>query len=76
MGDDSTKSAVNPVGETWEVRNLYVADASVFPTATGVPSMVCKKNFNEMNRKSLTFTFSIFTDGDNEYSTLRFKMYS
>jgi long-chain-alcohol oxidase len=44
MGDDPSKSVVNPVGETWEVENLYVADSSVFPTAIGVPSMVCKKS--------------------------------
>ncbi|GES84243.1 GMC oxidoreductase [Rhizophagus clarus] len=44
MGDDPAKSAVNPVGETWEVENLYVADSSVFPTATGVPSMMTTMN--------------------------------
>jgi choline dehydrogenase-like flavoprotein len=42
MGDDPNKSVVNPAGETWEVENLYVADSSILPTATGVPSMVCK----------------------------------
>lgn len=31
---------MKPTGETWEVKNLYVADASVFPTASGVNPMV------------------------------------
>ncbi|CAG8767192.1 38874_t:CDS:2 [Gigaspora margarita] len=39
MGDDPTKSAVNPLGETWEVKNLYVADSSVFPTSAGASPM-------------------------------------
>ncbi|RIA89553.1 GMC oxidoreductase-domain-containing protein, partial [Glomus cerebriforme] len=44
MGDDPSKSAVNPVGETWEVKDLYVADSSIFPTAIGVPSMMTTMN--------------------------------
>ncbi|CAG8784434.1 7286_t:CDS:2, partial [Acaulospora morrowiae] len=39
MGDDPSKSVVKPTGETWEVKNLYVADSSVLPTATGVDPM-------------------------------------
>ncbi|KAJ6813048.1 long-chain-alcohol oxidase FAO4A-like [Iris pallida] len=40
MGVDPKTSAVDPNGETWEVEGLYVADASVFPTALGVNPMV------------------------------------
>ncbi|KAI4343321.1 hypothetical protein MLD38_027843 [Melastoma candidum] len=40
MGTGPKRSAVSPVGETWEVEGLYVADASVFPTALGVNPMV------------------------------------
>ncbi|CAG8440726.1 10231_t:CDS:2 [Diversispora eburnea] len=40
MGDDPSKSVVKPTGETWEVKNLYVADSSLFPTATGVDPMI------------------------------------
>lgn len=40
MGASPKSSAVQPTGETWEVKNLYVADGSVFPTAVGVNPMV------------------------------------
>lgn len=40
MGVEAKGSAVNPMGETWEVEGLYVADTSVFPTALGVNPMV------------------------------------
>ncbi|KAI4314603.1 hypothetical protein L6164_027492 [Bauhinia variegata] len=40
MGTDPKESVVNEKGETWEVEGLYVADASVFPTALGVNPMV------------------------------------
>ncbi|KAL7751307.1 hypothetical protein RI367_003167 [Sorochytrium milnesiophthora] len=40
MGNSPKTSAVNPDGETWEVKNLFVADASLFPTASGVNPMI------------------------------------
>ncbi|KAJ8650658.1 hypothetical protein MRB53_003681 [Persea americana] len=40
MGVDPKRSAVNERGETWEVKGLFVADTSVFPTALGVNPMV------------------------------------
>ncbi|MCI4352777.1 MAG: GMC family oxidoreductase [Thermoplasmata archaeon] len=40
MGDDARVSAVQPSGELWSVPNLFVADASVFPTAPGVNPMI------------------------------------
>lgn len=36
MGGSPSSSAVDPDGQTWDVRDLYVADASCFPTASGV----------------------------------------
>lgn len=40
MGSSPKTSAVKATGETWEVKGLYVADASVFPTASGVNPML------------------------------------
>ncbi len=40
MAGSPEQGALKPTGETWEVRNLFVADASVLPTATGVNPMV------------------------------------
>ena len=40
MGADSQSSAVGPTGELWGAENLFVADASVFPTAPGVNPMI------------------------------------
>jgi len=36
MGKDPTRSVVAPTGESHDVRGLYVADPSVFPTAVSV----------------------------------------
>lgn len=40
MGANCFEGAVKPNGESWEFRDLYVADASILPTATGVNPMI------------------------------------
>lgn len=40
IGGDSQTGAIDPSGETYEVRNLFVADGSALPTASGVNPMV------------------------------------
>jgi long-chain-alcohol oxidase len=40
MGVDPAKSAIGPDNETHEIENLYVTDASAFPTASGVNPML------------------------------------
>jgi long-chain-alcohol oxidase len=40
IGTDPATSAVDPDHQTHQVRNLFVADASVFPTASGVNPML------------------------------------
>jgi long-chain-alcohol oxidase len=40
MSADESKGAVSPHGELYGVENLFIGDASVFPTAPGVNPMV------------------------------------
>ena len=40
IGASPTSSACDPDCETWDARDLYVCDGSVFPTASGVNPMV------------------------------------
>ncbi len=40
MGNDPARSAVGTTGESHELRGLYVADASAFPTSSGVNPMI------------------------------------
>ncbi|MCC7450886.1 MAG: GMC family oxidoreductase N-terminal domain-containing protein [Anaerolineae bacterium] len=40
MGGNPSRGAIDPTGETFEVRNLYVADGSALPTASGVNPML------------------------------------
>jgi choline dehydrogenase-like flavoprotein len=40
MSGSASLGAVNPEGESYEVRNLFVADASALPSATGVNPMI------------------------------------
>jgi choline dehydrogenase-like flavoprotein len=41
------KGACDPTGQTWEVQGLYVADASLFPTASGVKCVLFSNRFIE-----------------------------
>ena len=49
MGGSPASSATNPDGETWETRNLVVADGSTFPTASGVNPMVTIEAIAHLN---------------------------
>ncbi len=40
MGGEEKRYPVKPTGETYEVRNLFVADGSLFPAASGVNPMM------------------------------------
>jgi long-chain-alcohol oxidase len=53
MGIDPMTSAVDPRGETWDVEGLFVADASVFPSATGVNPMVSVQSIAYCTGQSL-----------------------
>lgn len=40
MSTHPARGVVNPKGKVWEAQDLYVADASVFPSASGVNPMI------------------------------------
>src|SRR5207237_10856461 len=40
MGDDARSSVVDAEHRVWGIRGLYIADASVFPTSSGVNAMI------------------------------------
>ncbi|WP_206516089.1 GMC family oxidoreductase N-terminal domain-containing protein [Nocardioides pantholopis] len=53
MGGDPGDSALDPDGATWEVPNLVVADASTFPTSSGVNPMISVQAIAHMNATRL-----------------------
>ena len=53
MGGSPDSSAASPTGETWDVRNLVVADGSAFPTASGVNPMVTIEAIAHLNARKL-----------------------
>jgi long-chain-alcohol oxidase len=53
MGGTPETSATSPDGETWEVRNLYVMDASAFPSASGVNPMISIEAIAHHNASAL-----------------------
>ena len=53
MGGSPEMSATNPDGETWDLRDLVVADGSCFPTASGVNPMISIESIAYMNAKRL-----------------------
>ncbi|NGN68127.1 GMC family oxidoreductase [Streptomyces sp. A7024] len=53
MGGSRETSATNPDGATWEVPNVVVADASCFPTSSGVNPMISIEAIAHMNATRL-----------------------
>ena len=53
MGGSPDSSAASPTGETWDVRNLVIADGSAFPTASGVNPMVTIEAIAHLNARKL-----------------------
>ena len=53
MAGSPDLGATSPAGETWEVRNLIVADGSAFPTASGVNPMITIEAIAHLNARRL-----------------------
>jgi choline dehydrogenase-like flavoprotein len=53
MGGSERDSVCNPEGQTWDVRGVYLADGSTFPTASGVNPMVTIEAIAHLNASRL-----------------------
>jgi choline dehydrogenase-like flavoprotein len=53
MGGSPATSACDPNGQTWEARDLIVADGSAFPSASGVNPMISIEAIAHMNASAL-----------------------
>ena len=53
MGGTPSNSACSPDGETWDVSDLVVCDASTFPSASGVNPMISIEAIAHMNASAL-----------------------
>ena len=53
MGTTPKKSVVDPTGKVWGTEGLYVADASVFPSASGVNPMVTNMAISDWTSRNL-----------------------
>jgi choline dehydrogenase-like flavoprotein len=58
MGGSAATSAVDPDGQAWDLPGLYVADASCFPTASGVNPMISIESIAHMNATRLAHRLS------------------
>ncbi|WEW54593.1 hypothetical protein PRK78_000013 [Emydomyces testavorans] len=56
MGTSPSKSVVDPTGKVWGVDGLYVMDASVFPSASGVNPMVTNMAITDWTSRQLVET--------------------
>jgi choline dehydrogenase-like flavoprotein len=53
MGGSPARSACDPTGQTWDVRNLFVLDGSAFPTASGVNPQISIQAIAHMCARAL-----------------------
>jgi choline dehydrogenase-like flavoprotein len=53
MGGSPATAACDPTGQTWDLRNLYVCDGSVFPTAVGVNPHFSIQSVAHLNARQL-----------------------
>ncbi|KAI9690247.1 MAG: hypothetical protein M1822_009208 [Bathelium mastoideum] len=63
MGSNSRTSVVDPKGKVWGTEGLYVMDASVFPSASGVNPMITNMAISDWTSRELAKEMGT-ADGD------------
>jgi choline dehydrogenase-like flavoprotein len=58
MGGNSATHPVSPEGETYEVKNLFIADSSPFPEASGANPMLSIQAMAHFTAQGLKARFS------------------
>ena len=58
LGGSPASSACDPLGQTWDVRDLYVMDGSSFPSASGVNPQISIQAIAHMNAQGLAARLS------------------
>jgi GMC oxidoreductase len=53
MGTSPKQSVIDPDGQVWGVKGLYIADASVFPSASGVNPMVTNMAISDWTSRKI-----------------------
>jgi choline dehydrogenase-like flavoprotein len=53
LGSSAQESALDPQGQTWEAKKLYVMDAACFPSASGVNPMITIEAIAHRNASAL-----------------------
>ena len=53
MGTSEANSVVDPSGRVWGTEGLYICDASVFPSASGVNPMITNMGISEWIARNL-----------------------
>ncbi|KAI9372621.1 hypothetical protein BJX61DRAFT_434678 [Aspergillus egyptiacus] len=59
MGTNPRHSVVNPEGQVWGTKGLYVVDASVFPSASGVNPMVTNMGIADYVSRNIAKTMEM-----------------
>ena len=70
MATSPSQGAVDPNGELWECDDLYVMDASVFPTASGSNPMVTVASISYMLSQRLCSLLNLRDDGGRKRTTI------
>ncbi|KAI9793742.1 MAG: hypothetical protein M1833_000688 [Piccolia ochrophora] len=70
MGTSERSSVVNPKGQVWGTENLFVADASVFPSASGVNPMVTNMAISDWTSRGIAKELRREARGPTQESSL------